>query len=89
MSDLYLHFEAADGLFEGGLAKPDQPERVTLGPFPDYVQLTYESVRVGPEGEHVAAYDVERGVWQLVDEGELDRRDSAVFSDVVISTTGA
>lgn len=28
----------------------------TLGPFPDYLELTYDNLRVGPEGEEIAQY---------------------------------
>lgn len=31
----------------------------------EFVQITYEEVRFGPEGEHVAFYDTKEGVWRM------------------------
>lgn len=52
-----------------------QEDRVgeDLGPFP-FVQLTYEALRVGPEGDDLAFYDGH--VWKL--------KDGTVWTDVVI-----
>lgn len=72
--DYMLYLSASESLYDGPdfgtptpgpLYQSDQPEMMTLGPFPDYIELTYEYLRVGPEGDHLAAFDSERGVWVL------------------------
>lgn len=58
---------------------------VRLGPYPDFVQLTYETLRVGPDGESIAFTG--GGGWTIVagkdpaDPACLQRR---WYSDVVI-----
>lgn len=54
-------------------------ERVgpTLGPF-EWVQLTYELLRVSPDGEELAHYADEG--WRLGD-------DDTAYSDVIIAPT--
>jgi hypothetical protein len=37
--------------FERGCEDADP---VTIGPFPDFIQLTYNDLRVGPDGDRVA-----------------------------------
>ncbi len=46
----------------------------SFGPYP-FVQLTYEGLRVGPDGDDLAFYD--GGYWRLVS-------DDTRWSDVVI-----
>ena len=67
----------------GGMVKirfeRGQEDKVSeeYGPFP-FVQLTYDSLRVGPDGDEFAAYDPE-GYWFR--EGF---RDMEKWSDVII-----
>ena len=49
----------------------------TFGPYP-FMQLTYEALRVGPEGEPIA-YMLPTGEWAF---------QGLRYSDVVISTEG-
>lgn len=35
---------------------------LTLGPF-DYVQLTYDTIRISPEGDHLATFN---GDWEIL-----------------------
>ncbi len=66
MADVYVRFECG------------QEDRVgeELGPFP-FVQLTYNELRFGPDGETLAVYDREADVWVPTSEVEM-------YSDVVI-----
>src|SRR3954468_18711714 len=98
-----LNLSASEALYDGPefgndtpgpLYKSNQPDSMVLGPFPDYIELTYEYVRVGPEGEHIAAFDSERGVWVLgvnstqrgiITQMEGHDPDGTVWSDVVIT----
>lgn len=48
-----------------------------FGPFP-FVQLTYEILRVGPEGDDFAWFDPEEGAWFCKETGD------EWWSDVVI-----
>jgi hypothetical protein len=47
-----VDFSASEAMFEcgGALCGSSQPDSLELGPF-EYVQLTYETLRVGPDGE--------------------------------------
>ncbi len=81
---MYVHFETCDSLREGEYVSEDQPDVLTFGPF-DFVQLTYEWLRVGPEGEHIAAVD-RNGLWRLLDvESAGGGLMSYRFSDVTIN----
>lgn len=98
-----LNLSASESLYDGpefGASQPgplygsDQPDRMTLGPFPDYVELTYEYLRVGPDGDHIAAFDTERGVWVvgvtseqhgIVTEMKGHDPDGTIWSDIVIT----
>ena len=91
---LFVHFEASETLYEGEVVAPDQPERLTIGPF-EFVQLTYEWLRIGPDGEHFAIH--RDGLWEIIEEipqvgyVQVMDRDTVVtngmlFSDVTIST---
>lgn len=96
-----LHFSASEALYDDGgpLVGSDQVDMLTLGPFPDdYVELTYEYLRVAPDGDHVAAFDIERGVWVVGVDSKLrgvvtvlngPDPNGLVFSDVVISYEAA
>lgn len=35
----------------------------TLGPFDDFLQITYSTLRVGPDGDEIATFDVKLGEW--------------------------
>lgn len=50
------------------------------GPYP-FVQLTYESLRVGPDGDWLAVYQL--GKWHL-DSQKSQEEGYLYFSDVVI-----
>ena len=86
-----VRFSASDALYEQGFVPLEQPDSVELGPFPDYVEITYEYLRVGPDGEHVASfadglwvigYDSEtHGHWTRLTPAEHGAR----FSDIVIT----
>lgn len=54
-------------------------ETEIFGPF-EWVQLTYESLRIAPDGEEIAHYD---GVWFVVKKWRTHT--SFAFSDVVIA----
>ena len=89
--NFYVTFIASDAE-DGPLANSNQPHELTLGPFPDYIQLTYKFLRVGPEGDHIAVYN--DGYWQveakLLKQGLKEAfhidKDGPLFSDVVIDT---
>lgn len=51
------------------------------GPFP-FVQLTYSSLRVGPEGEDFAGYH--DGLWQAPD--GKDYSDVIIYADVQLTS---
>lgn len=80
-------FETSEALREQGLVSPRQPDTVeieiedsTYG-FGSFVQITYDFVRVGPDGDHIGRHDHENGCWYLFDpvyEGML-------FSDIIIA----
>jgi hypothetical protein len=86
-----LTFSVSPALTE--VEEPDvdlskQPEEITLGPF-EFVQLTYEGLRVGPNGEHIAF--LKDGLWHLgVEHTPIGNgwesfgpaSDAALFSDV-------
>lgn len=42
--------------------------RIDYGPFP-FVQLTYESLRAGPEGEEFAYLHSDDGLWRVFGPG--------------------
>jgi hypothetical protein len=46
------------------------------GPFP-FVQLTYELLRVGPDGEELAYFEDANNCWRVRDSAE-------VYTDVII-----
>lgn len=105
MSAYMLHFTASDTLLEReydrlGLSYEAHgpgcpPDALALGPFPDYVELTYAYLRVGPDGEHIAVYDEARGGWvvgvELRTAGIVTvlngkgQAEAPVFSDVAIT----
>lgn len=65
-------------------ALPNVPEGiagsvVTLGPF-EYVELTYNILRVGPDGNAIGYFEVRDGTWRLND-------DRYPFSDLDIHAT--
>lgn len=59
-----------------------QEDRVSsdYGPF-EFVQLTYESLRIGPDGEQFATYC--HGNWRL-DDGRYRPGEAGPWSDVII-----
>mgnify|MGYP001611948225 FL=1 len=59
--------------YEGRISKE-------YGPFP-FVQLTYELLRVGPDGEDFAIYD---GTWHLTTSSLDENPDPEIWSDVII-----
>jgi hypothetical protein len=86
-------FEASEALYEEGgpLSGSEQPQRLELGTF-EFVQLTYEGLRVGPEGEHIAF--LVDGLWRLGVEHVPSGNgwtsfgpapNGLVFSDVIIA----
>lgn len=94
MPPVYLHCHASEAMYDDGspLANTDQPDTLRLGPFP-YIELTYETVRVGPSGEPVGF--LVDGVWSIGPHRE--RRvsgwtevgpspDGLLFSDLSIHT---
>lgn len=83
--------EASESLYEGEVCHPDQPSTLELGEFDlDFIQLTYEFLRVGPDGDHIAI--CEDGYWFPIKEELLPNgwsRGSAdhnggIYSDVTI-----
>lgn len=52
LNDMYIRFECGT---EGRAS-------IEYGPFP-FVQMTYQYLRVGPEGEHFAEFDPENDEW--------------------------
>lgn len=73
----YIHFQRSDALFENFNLPEDAEHDRKLGPFDEFVQLTYEGLRVGPDGDHIAYFDYTRGAWFI-------ERDDSPWSDVVI-----
>jgi hypothetical protein len=61
----YLNFSACDALYEPGgpLADSTQVDALQLGPYPDYIELTYGWLRVGHDGEQIALF--KDGVWRV------------------------
>lgn len=59
-----ISFTASEVLYEpgGALYESKQPDSLELGPF-DFVQLTYEGIRVGPDGDHIGFF--KDGLWAL------------------------
>lgn len=54
---------ASEAMYEeGALYGSDQPDFLELGPY-EFVQLTYEGLRVGPDGDHIGFYS--HGVWSI------------------------
>lgn len=90
---VYVHFECSEALFENGTVPPEHVESLTIGPF-DFVQMTYEWFRVGPEGDHVAVH--KDGLWYIVADEDRDgpvmnsdtvrTKDDLIFSDITINT---
>ena len=90
----YVTFTASDAMFDehGPLHGREQIDSLTLGPFPSYVELTYEFLRVGPNGDNIAAFA--DGFWKVgferTSHGDTCTittvSDNAlIFSDVTIS----
>jgi hypothetical protein len=52
-----------------------------LGPFPDFLQLTYEDLRIGPDGDVIAQYNLNTGHWCF---RENFRDNNEEWSDIVI-----
>lgn len=78
-----LTLTRSDSLYEGRVPQEKWdavPEAVTLGPF-EYVELTFQALRVGPEGEQIGEID-EDCLWYLVD-------DPYPFSDLAIHAASA
>jgi hypothetical protein len=98
---MHVRFERSDGTLErideGDL--PNVSEQVIVGPF-EWVQLTYEELRVAPDGDVIAYLD--EGDWTIVGpdqpRGGRAAKSSALhfskadliypFSDVVIYGAG-
>lgn len=77
-----VSFQRSGAVFENenlGLRNGVDSSALLLGPYPDFVQLTYEGLRVGPEGEHIANYA--DGYWYV-------EADDSPWSDVVIYAVG-
>lgn len=66
----YVTFTSSDTAIENGCTEGE----VRLGPFDEFVQLTYEHLRVGPEGDFIAHYS---DVWYIEGYGN--------YSDVVVT----
>lgn len=67
---------ASDAFMEGEAPAPDQPTAVRFGPLEGYVELTYDKLRCGPDGDCIGVYNADAGCWEL---------DGLLFSDLVIS----
>ena len=95
--DLYITFSASDALYdEGGpLFGSDQRDELILGPFPDFVQITYDTVRVGDNDEDTIAF-YRDGLWRVgvarIPEGNGQYSvgpcdESLLFSDLTLTAT--
>lgn len=89
-----VSFSASDAMYEegGALFGSEQPDGLELGPF-EYVQLTYETVTVGPDGDPIGFFT--DGLWSVgVERIPLNDKwwsvgpapDGLLFSDVVLHT---
>ncbi len=90
---LHVRFERSDGVVE----KFDEDvvqllsREIVIGPF-EWVQMTYNELRVSPDGDTLAILDRSEGVWYLASRGEALTRQWSVgqanfehpFSDVVV-----
>lgn len=63
-------------LYESEVVPVGEPDIVTLGPF-EYVELTYQHLRVDPDGEQIGGF--RDGYWWL-------KGDNYPFSDLDIKT---
>ncbi len=90
-----IRFEASEAMYEegGALFGSKQPDSLELGPF-DYVQLTYDHLRVAPDGDPIGFFTDGR-LWSVgVERIPLDDKwwsvgpapDGLLFSDVVLHT---
>jgi hypothetical protein len=78
MSKVILNAWRSDALAETGMwTKQDDPPHVQFGPY-EYIELTYESVRVSPDGEWIGEICPE-GYWHMYGH-------KTVFSDLTISS---
>ena len=61
----YLNFSASDALYEDGgpLAGSDQADTLQLGPYREHIDITYEWIRVGHDGDPVGVFA--DGVWKV------------------------
>lgn len=61
----YVNFSASDALYEDGgpLAGSGQVDAMQLGPYLDHVDVTYEWIRIGHDGDPVAVFA--DGVWKV------------------------
>jgi hypothetical protein len=94
--NVLLHLSRSDGFYEWlhrekGVSLDDLqaiPDRLTLGPFPEWVQMTYAMLRVGPEGEFLLYHDVEEDDWKFDSLGYtrlgITPPDAYGWTDVVI-----
>lgn len=69
---LYVHFSSSE--------RENEPPRV-LGPYDEFVQLTYNLLRSGPDGDPLATVDAD-GFWRIGDEG-------LTYTDIVVSARKA
>jgi hypothetical protein len=64
---------------DGGRWEALLERTVVLGPFPEYVELTYNTLRIGPDGDPIAFLSEDNGRWYLQDEAHPQP-----FSDLVV-----
>jgi hypothetical protein len=74
----FIDAYASEAMIEGGTVTLDQPTHVRFGPFDEYVELTYETLRAGPDGRNIGVFDVATETWQI---------DELIFSDLAIAAT--
>lgn len=51
------------------LSETDERRELEVGPFP-FVQLTYEVLRIGPDGLEIAYFDEEEDAWLIAPEAK-------------------
>lgn len=91
-----VEFRASPALHERDNPPAQEPElELTLGPF-GWVQLTYNFLRTSPDGDTIAAWNAEAGLWEAdIESVPIEgsepwhsvqpKADARVFSDIVIS----
>jgi hypothetical protein len=68
--------EASEALVDGAAIAEGQATHVRFGPFDEYVEVTYNKLRRGPDGTVIGTYDEAKRAWEI---------DGLVFSDLVVT----